>query len=180
MRLFRKVLERGGMCMKRVRKLFIQTLLVLSLATGLTPNISMLPNYQTVVTVQAATYSKTTIKAVQKKLNKLGYDCGTADGVAGSKTKSAIKKYQKAEGLSVTGSVNKELLKSLGIKGTTVSSNQNSQSTSTSNKQSSTVYITKTGSKYHRDGCRYLSRSKIAISLSDAKKRYTPCSVCNP
>jgi len=44
-----------------------------------------------------------------------------------------------------------------------------------------TVYITKTGSKYHLDGCRYLSKSKIAISLSNAKaKGYEPCSVCNP
>lgn len=42
------------------------------------------------------------------------------------------------------------------------------------------VYITKTGEKYHRDGCRYLSKSKIQISLSDARKSYSPCSVCNP
>ena len=44
-----------------------------------------------------------------------------------------------------------------------------------------TVYTTKTGAKYHRTGCRYLSKSKIPISLKDAKARgYTPCSVCNP
>lgn len=46
--------------------------------------------------------------------------------------------------------------------------------------QGSTVYVTKTGEKYHRDGCRYLSKSKIPISLSDAKSGYGPCSVCNP
>ena len=44
-----------------------------------------------------------------------------------------------------------------------------------------TVYITKTGSKYHRGWCQYLSSSKIAISLSDAKAHgYDPCSVCKP
>jgi len=43
------------------------------------------------------------------------------------------------------------------------------------------VYITKTGTKYHRDGCRYLSKSKIPIKKSDAIKRgYTACSICNP
>ncbi len=43
-----------------------------------------------------------------------------------------------------------------------------------------TVYITNTGKKYHRDGCSYL-KSKIPISLSDAKAQgYTPCSRCNP
>lgn len=44
-----------------------------------------------------------------------------------------------------------------------------------------TVYVTKTGKKYHQDGCRSLSRSKIPISLQDAKvRRYEPCSKCNP
>lgn len=44
-----------------------------------------------------------------------------------------------------------------------------------------TVYITKSGGKYHADGCRYLSKSKIPISLSEAKgEGYTPCKVCKP
>lgn len=43
-----------------------------------------------------------------------------------------------------------------------------------------TVYITRTGSKYHRDSCRYLKYSKIAISLEKAKQSYGPCSVCRP
>lgn len=46
--------------------------------------------------------------------------------------------------------------------------------------EAQTVYITKTGSKYHTSGCRYLSRSKIPISLEDAIRRYSPCSVCRP
>jgi len=54
-------------------------------------------------------------------------------------------------------------------------------SSTPSDNQNVTVYMTKTGSKYHRDGCRYLSKSKITISLKDAKSRgYEPCSVCNP
>ena len=31
-----------------------------------------------------------------------------------------------------------------------------------------TVYITENGSKYHKDGCRYLWNSKIAIDINDA------------
>ena len=43
-----------------------------------------------------------------------------------------------------------------------------------------TVYITETGQKYHNDGCKYLSDSKIAISLSRAiSAGYEPCSICN-
>lgn len=44
-----------------------------------------------------------------------------------------------------------------------------------------TVYITKTGEKYHASGCQYLKKSKIPISESDARAQgYTPCSKCNP
>jgi len=44
-----------------------------------------------------------------------------------------------------------------------------------------TVYITKTGSKYHRSDCRYLKSSKVPISLEKAKADgYEPCKVCNP
>ena len=46
--------------------------------------------------------------------------------------------------------------------------------------QSITVYITRTGTKYHRNGCRYLSKSKIPITLNEAKRDYGPCSVCKP
>jgi hypothetical protein len=42
------------------------------------------------------------------------------------------------------------------------------------------VYITRKGNKYHRDSCRYLSKSKIAIVLDEAKKYYKACSVCKP
>lgn len=44
-----------------------------------------------------------------------------------------------------------------------------------------TVYKTRTGSKYHSDGCQYLRQSSIAISVDDAQDEgLSPCSVCNP
>lgn len=44
-----------------------------------------------------------------------------------------------------------------------------------------TVYITATGSKYHRWGCQYLKESCYYLLRSDAISRgYAPCSVCNP
>ncbi|EGI2114815.1 peptidoglycan-binding domain-containing protein [Listeria monocytogenes] len=42
-------------------------------------------------------------KTLQANLNKLGYDCGTVDGIIGAKTKAAIKALQKATGLDVDG-----------------------------------------------------------------------------
>ena len=43
-----------------------------------------------------------------------------------------------------------------------------------------TVYVTRTGKKYHREGCTSLRRSKIPISLAEAKGWYGPCGRCNP
>lgn len=52
------------------------------------------------------------------------------------------------------------------------------QSTAPSQPQTYTVYVTATGSKYHRAGCSYLKSSR-AISLADAiAAGYTPCSRC--
>lgn len=44
-----------------------------------------------------------------------------------------------------------------------------------------TVYITATGSKYHRAGCSYLRSSSIAVPRSEAIARgMGPCSRCSP
>lgn len=56
-----------------------------------------------------------TLKKAQQKLNKLGYNCGVADGIMGSKTRKAIKSYQKANGLNVTGTLTKGTKKNLRI-----------------------------------------------------------------
>lgn len=43
------------------------------------------------------------------------------------------------------------------------------------------VYATKSGSKYHRADCRFISKAANAITLDEARaKALTPCSVCQP
>lgn len=49
--------------------------------------------------------------------------------------------------------------------------------------QEQTVMIAPTGSKYHRPGCRTLSRSKSLTEMSESQARaqgYEPCKVCKP
>ena len=66
-------------------------------------------------------------------------------------------------------------------KAATVKSTVPKATSPSTDNQSVTVYITDTGSKYHRTGCKYLKKSKHAISLKDAKAQgYGPCSICNP
>jgi hypothetical protein len=58
------------------------------------------------------------VKPIQKRLNALGYDCGTADGIAGPKFEAAVKKHQKANGCVVDGEItarNKTWKKLLGM-----------------------------------------------------------------
>ena len=44
-----------------------------------------------------------------------------------------------------------------------------------------TVYVTKTGKKYHTSACSSLRNSSIPITLSEAnQKGYGPCSKCDP
>jgi micrococcal nuclease len=43
------------------------------------------------------------------------------------------------------------------------------------------VYVTNSGSRYHREDCGSLSRSSIAVTLADAvRSGYEPCSICRP
>ena len=57
----------------------------------------------------------TTIRLVQQALNKAGFDCGTPDGIAGSKTAAAISAYEEQEEIEVNGIITDQLIKCLGI-----------------------------------------------------------------
>jgi localization factor PodJL len=54
------------------------------------------------------------VATVQRALTKLGYEVGTPDGVAGSKTAAAIKSFELATGMSEVGLINPRLLAVLG------------------------------------------------------------------
>lgn len=85
---------------------------------------------------------------------------------------------------SSSGSASNESNKGSGSPGTVVvppTSGSNTGTSGTAENKEVTVYVTNSGEKYHRDGCKYLGKSKIPISLNDAKNEgYSPCKVCNP
>lgn len=53
------------------------------------------------------------VKPLQRYLNALGYDCGTADGIAGTKFHNAVVKFQKANGLTADGILGQNSYKKL-------------------------------------------------------------------
>jgi len=58
------------------------------------------------------------VMRVQAALLLKNYDPGQVDGVMGAATVAALKKYQKATGLKVTGSINAQTLDALGLRST--------------------------------------------------------------
>ena len=58
---------------------------------------------------------KSTIKKVQRRLNKIGYRCGKVNGVMNAKTCNALREFKMAEGLKANSVINQSTLKVLGI-----------------------------------------------------------------
>jgi len=56
-----------------------------------------------------------TVRSAQEALNAHGYNPGAADGVMGPGTESAVRDYQRAQGLPVTGTLDAATLSSLGV-----------------------------------------------------------------
>lgn len=50
--------------------------------------------YPRLISTISAAPSTESIKSMQEILNRWGYDCGTPDGIAGNKTKTALKKFE--------------------------------------------------------------------------------------
>ena len=75
---------------------------------------------------QAATYQRgstgSTVKQIQTKLKNWGYYGGGVDGVYGSATESAVKAFQRKNGLTVDGKAGPQTLAAMGISAGTAAS----------------------------------------------------------
>ena len=72
----------------------------------------------------------TEVRTIQEKLKRCGYYSGSVDGIYGSQTVSAVKSFQKKNGLTVDGIAGTQTLKAMGI---TSSSSSSSSSNNLSN-----------------------------------------------
>lgn len=55
------------------------------------------------------------VRTIQEKLKRWGYYNGSVDGVYGSKTEEAVRKFQRANGLTVDGIAGRKTLNAMGI-----------------------------------------------------------------
>ncbi len=65
------------------------------------------------------------VKEVQQRLKQLGFDPGPADGLPGAATSSALRAYQRQQGLQVTGHLDNRTQQALGISPPPAASSQN-------------------------------------------------------
>ncbi len=72
----------------------------------------------------------TEVRTIEEKLKRWGYYSGSVDGIYGSQTVSAVKSFQKKNGLTVDGIAGTQTLKAMGI---TSSSSSSSSSNNSSN-----------------------------------------------
>lgn len=61
-------------------------------------------------------YHARTVRSAQRKLNRLGYKAGKADGKWGPRTAAAVKEFQGTTGLRATGRLDSQTLAALGVK----------------------------------------------------------------
>ncbi len=57
------------------------------------------------------------VRQIQNRLNQLGYNCGTADGIFGTRTRDAVRRFQADNGLTVDGIVGTKTMAALGLSG---------------------------------------------------------------
>ena len=70
-------------------------------ASATTPTIAATPSRPS---------SDATVRAIQQRLNELGYDAGSVDGLMGPRTRAAIIAFQKDIGVTETGTADQALL----------------------------------------------------------------------
>lgn len=103
--------------------------LILALAVLFAVNIAIITVVQIIPSAGAASYKRgssgDTVKEIQQRLSDWGYYSGSIDGIYGSKTEEAVKKFQQTNGLTVDGICGSATLAAIGISSGTTTAHSN-------------------------------------------------------
>ena len=127
-------MQKGEIMDKKViiKTSLVALMLLVTLTVGLVSFYYVEPTEE--VAVLKSGSSGPQVRTLQTKLNRWGYNCGTVDGIYGSKTVAAVKRFQQKNGLVVDGIVGAKTAAALGM---TLSSG----SSSNSSYNSSDIYL---------------------------------------
>ena len=103
------------------------------------------------------------VKQIQTKLKSWGYYNGEVDGIFGSNTQAAVKKFQQKNGLNVDGVVGEKTLTALGINSSS-SNEKNSGNTTNSSSNNSDLYLL--AKLVHAEARGETYRGKVAVAAS--------------
>lgn len=103
------------------------------------------------------------VKQIQTKLKSWGYYNGEVDGIFGSNTQAAVKKFQQKNGLNVDGVVGEKTLTALGINSSS-SNGKNSGNTTNSSSNNSDLYLL--AKLVHAEARGESYRGKVAVAAS--------------
>ena len=88
------------------------------------------------------------VRTIQEKLKRWGYYTGNIDGIYGSQTVAAVKRFQQKNGLTVDGIAGPQTLKSMGIMTSSSSSSSSSNNSSNVNLLARVIYGEARGEPY--------------------------------
>ena len=88
------------------------------------------------------------VRTIQDKLKRWGYYTGSVDGIYGSQTVSAVKKFQQKNGLTVDGIAGTRTLTAMGIMSSSSSSGSSSNNSSNVNLLARAIYGEARGEPY--------------------------------
>ena len=127
------------------RKIFI-SLILLVLIIAFVTTLSM--KYNEVEALSKYGSRGSEVSTIQEKLKRWGYYNGSVDGIYGSQTVSAVKKFQQKNGLTVDGIAGTQTLKAMGINSSSSSSGSSSNNSSNVNLLARLIYGEARGETY--------------------------------
>ncbi len=121
-------------------------LLLATLVVGVLCFYSLQPAEEVAVLKMGSSGSQ--VKTLQTKLNNWGYNAGKVDGIFGSNTREAVKRFQKKNGLAVDGIVGAKTAAALGMTLSSGSSSNSSYNSSDTYLLAKCIYAESRGEPY--------------------------------
>lgn len=129
-----------------LKRSMVAVAVLITVIVGIAAFYSVQPAEETAVLKRGSSGSQ--VRTLQTKLNNWGYNCGTVDGIFGSKTLAAVKQFQKNNGLTVDGIVGAKTAAALGMTLTSGSSSNSSYNSSDVYLLAKCIYAESRGEPY--------------------------------
>ena len=129
-----------------MKKKLLACIILLGLITILISTLSLQYNKVDALSKYGSTGSE--VRTIQDKLKRWGYYDGSVDGIYGSKTVAAVKKFQQKNGLTVDGIAGPKTLSAMGINNSSSSGGSTSNNSSNVNLLARAIYGEARGEPY--------------------------------